>query len=135
MIFKRGFVVFSVSGTNKIFSFTCSKAKISWKILFESACLVFILLRITVIAIIIVFTRLKDHYFPSEIIVISAIIINIIIININVFIINFLVLVAVNIVVVILIMMTIITVIITRKALGERRPPPSSTVPPYNDFH
>ena len=23
----------------------------------------------------------------------------------------------------------------TRKALGERRPPPSSTVPPYNDSH
>ena len=23
----------------------------------------------------------------------------------------------------------------TRKALGERRPPPSSTIPPYNETH
>ena len=28
-----------------------------------------------------------------------------------------------------------IIIMITRKALGERRPPPSSTVPPYNDSH
>ena len=32
-----------------------------------------------------------------------------------------------------IIMMTI--TIITRNALGERRPLPSSTVPPYNDSH
>ena len=28
-----------------------------------------------------------------------------------------------------------VIILITRKALGERRSPPSSTVPPYNDSH
>ena len=39
------------------------------------------------------------------------------------------------IIMIIIIMMMMMMIIKTRKALGDRRPLPSSTVPPYNDSH